>query len=106
MQNSVWGKRYKDWTDIQEERSKDGYQFVLDSLSLNPSVKLLDCGLMSVLLSRKPLAFAFYSRSFAHKKTSKNKSSYTQPIKAQQPFTEVPQKLHQRATNGTSEAIS
>ncbi len=44
MQNAVWGNRYKDWTDIQEERSKDGYQFVLDTLSLHPSVTLLDVG--------------------------------------------------------------
>ena len=44
MQNKIWGNSYRDWADIQEEKSKDGYHFVLDSLSLKDCVRLLDVG--------------------------------------------------------------
>ncbi len=44
MQNSIWGNCYKDWANIREEKSIDGYNFVLAFLAINDFVKLLDVG--------------------------------------------------------------
>ncbi len=46
MQGKLWGQRPKDWSDIQEQTGKAGYDFVLNYLSFTPGAKLLDvdCG--------------------------------------------------------------
>jgi ubiquinone/menaquinone biosynthesis C-methylase UbiE len=44
IQSSIWGNRLDDWANIQEAKGKAGYDFVLNSLSITSSTKLLDIG--------------------------------------------------------------
>lgn len=46
IQGKLWGQRPQDWSEIQEQTGKAGYDFVLTHLSIAPSTKLLDvdCG--------------------------------------------------------------
>ncbi|MBC6113152.1 class I SAM-dependent methyltransferase [Pedobacter fastidiosus] len=44
IQGKLWGQRSKDWSEIQEQTGKAGYDFVLDYVSINSATKLLDVG--------------------------------------------------------------
>ncbi len=44
IQGKLWGQRPKDWSEIQEQTGKSGYDFVLNYLSITPAAKLLDVG--------------------------------------------------------------
>ena len=44
IQGKLWGQRPQDWADFQEQTGQAGYDFVLRTLSLSASVRLLDIG--------------------------------------------------------------
>ena len=44
IQGKLWGQRPKDWSEIQEQTGKAGYDFVLNFLSVTQATKLLDVG--------------------------------------------------------------
>ena len=44
IQGKLWGQRPKDWSEIQEQTGKAGYDFVLNFLSVTQATKLLDIG--------------------------------------------------------------
>ncbi|MCK5279210.1 MAG: class I SAM-dependent methyltransferase [Cyclobacteriaceae bacterium] len=44
IQGQLWGHRPEDWAIIQEKTARSGYDYVLDFLNLNNSIKLLDIG--------------------------------------------------------------
>lgn len=44
IQSKLWGKRAQEWAGIQEGTGKAGYDFVLNTIGLNPSTTLLDIG--------------------------------------------------------------
>lgn len=44
VQGKLWGQRPKDWSEIQEQTGKAGYDFVLNFLSVTQPTKLLDVG--------------------------------------------------------------
>src|ERR1700709_1510784 len=44
MQGKLWGQKPKDWAAIQEQAGRTDDVYVLNSLSLNASIKLLDVG--------------------------------------------------------------
>jgi ubiquinone/menaquinone biosynthesis C-methylase UbiE len=52
MQGKLWGQRPKDWSEIQEQTSKAGYDFVLNYLAVTPATKLLDVGCGSGYFSK------------------------------------------------------
>jgi len=43
-QSNIWGKRLRDWAEIQEEQGKAGYDFVLNELGTTAATRLLDVG--------------------------------------------------------------
>jgi ubiquinone/menaquinone biosynthesis C-methylase UbiE len=52
IQGKLWGQRPKDWSEIQEQTGKPGYDFVLNYLSITPATKLLDVGCGSGYFSK------------------------------------------------------
>lgn len=44
IQAKLWGQQTKNWSDIQEETGKAGYEFFLQTISSAVDVKLLDVG--------------------------------------------------------------
>jgi len=52
IQGKLWGQRPKDWSEIQEQTGKAGYDFVLNYLAVTPATKLLDVGCGSGYFSK------------------------------------------------------
>lgn len=52
IQGKLWGQRSKDWSEIQEQTGKAGYDFVLNYLAAAPAAKLLDVGCGSGYFSK------------------------------------------------------
>lgn len=52
IQGKLWGERSKDWSEIQEQTGKPGYDFVLHYLSITAATKLLDIGCGSGYFSK------------------------------------------------------
>ena len=44
MQANLWGKQAKNWSEIQEQTGKSGYDFFLETLSNTKDLKILDIG--------------------------------------------------------------
>ena len=44
LQAKLWGQQPKDWSDIQEETGKAGYDFFLQTITIAVDLKLLDVG--------------------------------------------------------------
>lgn len=51
IQGQLWGKRPKDWANIQEQTGNAGYLYVLDYLKVNNRYSMLDVGCGSGLFS-------------------------------------------------------
>jgi ubiquinone/menaquinone biosynthesis C-methylase UbiE len=44
IQGKLWGQRMRDWADKQEPVGRTDCDFILNALSINPGIKLLDVG--------------------------------------------------------------